>query len=64
MQMARLLLQAHEKTPAGRMENPHKDNNSIPFRANEGFPVFRKAFANYFDILLQIAAPILYVPLL
>lgn len=46
------------------MENPHKDNNSIPFRANEGFPVFRKAFANYFDILLQIAAPILYVPLL
>ena len=46
------------------MANTHKDNNSIPFRANEGFPVSRKAFANRFDILLQIATPILYAPLL
>ena len=47
-----------------QMANTHKDNNSIPFRANEGFPVSRKAFANRFDILLQIATPILYAPLL
>ena len=35
MQMARLLLQAHEKTPAGRKANTHKDNNEIPLRSKQ-----------------------------